>query len=237
MIMTRVRPSWYMGGWMALWAIVSTLTAVAHDFKGLLLTRFFLGVTEAPFYPGALYVLSLFYTRKEIATRISILFTANICGTAFAGLIAIGVFEMSGYSGLSGWRWLFILQGIITFVLAIISIFILPDEPATTKWLSPEERKLAHDRIVKDTVEVKQNQSPWAGLREAAKDRKLWVLVVMQHFHMAASNFKNFFPTIVGTLGYSRNVTLALTCPPYLVSGVIAIAYAWNSGRMNERTW
>lgn len=222
---------------MALWAVVSTLTAVTHDFKGLLLTRFFLGITEAPFYPGALYVLSLFYTRKEIATRISILFTANICGTAFAGLIAIGVFEMSGTAGLSGWRWLFILQGIITFVLSIVSVFILPDEPLTTRWLTPEERHLAHNRIEKDTVEVKQNQSVWTGLREAAKDRNLWILVLMQHFHMAASNFKNFFPTIVGTLGFSRNVTLALTAPPYLLSGAIAILYSWNSGRMNERTW
>ncbi|KAI8689239.1 MFS domain-containing protein [Fusarium keratoplasticum] len=104
MLMTRLRPSLFMSGAMALWAVVSTLTAIAKDFKGLLLTRFFLGITEAPFYPGALYMLSIFYTRKEIATRISILFTANICGTAFAGLIAIGVFEMSGVAGLSGWR-------------------------------------------------------------------------------------------------------------------------------------
>ena len=50
MLLTRVRPSWYMGFWMALWAIVSALTALAKDYKGLLLTRFFLGVTEAPFY-------------------------------------------------------------------------------------------------------------------------------------------------------------------------------------------
>jgi len=60
---------------MALWAVVSTLTAITKDFKGLLITRLFLGVTEAPFYSGALYLLSLFYTRKEIATRMSILFT------------------------------------------------------------------------------------------------------------------------------------------------------------------
>jgi predicted MFS family arabinose efflux permease len=52
MIMTRVRPSLFMSGAMALWAVVSTLTGIAKDFKGLLLTRFFLGVTEAPFYPG-----------------------------------------------------------------------------------------------------------------------------------------------------------------------------------------
>ncbi|KAM0235582.1 hypothetical protein ACHAP5_009707 [Fusarium lateritium] len=229
MLMTRVRPSLYMSGAMCLWAVVSTLTAICHDFKGLLLTRFFLGVTEAPFYPGALYILSIFYTRKEIATRISILFTANICGTAFAGLIAIGVFQMSGVAGLSGWRWLFILQGIITFVISLSSAWILPDEPLNTRWLTEEERQLAHDRIAADTVQIRTNTTTLAGLIDAYKDPRLWVLVFMQHFHMAASNFKNFFPTIVGTLGFGRNTTLALTCPPYIVSGIVCIVWAANS--------
>ena len=56
MFLTRTRPSYYMAGCMALWAVVSALTALSKDFKGLLLTRFFLGVTEAPYYPGALYM-------------------------------------------------------------------------------------------------------------------------------------------------------------------------------------
>ncbi|RSL60116.1 hypothetical protein CEP53_005558 [Fusarium sp. AF-6] len=237
MLMTRLRPSLFMSGAMALWAVVSTLTAIAKDFKGLLLTRFFLGITEAPFYPGALYMLSIFYTRKEIATRISILFTANICGTAFAGLIAIGVFQMSGVARLSGWRWLFILQGIITFVLSVASAWILPDEPINTRWLSEQERELAHSRVAADTVQIRTNTTTWAGLTDTCRDPRLWVLILMQHFHMAASNFKNFFPTIVGTLGFGRNATLALTCPPYIISGIVCIAWAANSGRMNERTW
>lgn len=58
-------------------------------------------------------MLAMFYTKQEIATRISILYTGNICGTAFAGLIAIGIFKMGGVAGLSGWRWLFIIQGIL----------------------------------------------------------------------------------------------------------------------------
>jgi len=62
MLLTRCRPSYYMAGCMALWAVVSGLTALSNDFKGLLLTRFFLGVVEAPFYPGALYVLGIFYS-------------------------------------------------------------------------------------------------------------------------------------------------------------------------------
>ncbi|KAF9874401.1 hypothetical protein CkaCkLH20_07964 [Colletotrichum karsti] len=202
-----------------------------QDFKGLLLTRFFLGVLEAPFYPGALYILAMFYTRQEIATRISILFTANICGTAFAGLIAVGVFEMEQVAGLAGWRWLFIIQGILTFVISIASAFILPNEPLNTHWLSESEKTLAQSRVAVDTVELQENTSTWAGLVEAARDPRLWVLVLAQHFHMAASNFKNFFPTIVDTLGFSRNATLVLTCPPYLISGAISIAWAASSGK------
>jgi MFS family permease len=60
----KVRPSIYMGCCMIVWGIVATLTACVKDFKGLVIVRFFLGFVEAPFYPGALYILSLFYTRK-----------------------------------------------------------------------------------------------------------------------------------------------------------------------------
>ena len=69
MIMNRVKPAWWMSFWMFAWAIVSTLNCLVHNFTGLLVCRFLLGVTEAPFYPGALFMISLFYNRKEAATR------------------------------------------------------------------------------------------------------------------------------------------------------------------------
>lgn len=222
---------------MALWAVCSTLQGVVHNFTGLFLARFFLGFTEAPFYPGALYLLSAFYTRAEIATRISILFAGSVCGNAFASLIAIGVFKMQNVAGLQGWRWLYIIQGLVTFVVAVISIFLLPNEPKTTRWLKPEERELAHDRIARDTVEKTANTSVWAGLKNALLDKKLWPLILTQHLCVAASGYKNFLPTVVQTLGFDQTTTLALTCPPYLVSGALSIMWSWSSGRRNERTW
>lgn len=66
MLLTRCRPSYYMAACMALWAVVSGLTALSTNFTGLLLTRFFLGVVEAPFYPGALYILGIFYSESNI---------------------------------------------------------------------------------------------------------------------------------------------------------------------------
>lgn len=226
-----------MSACMALWAIVSGLTALANSFIGLLLTRFFLGVVEAPYYPGALYILGIFYTRKELATRISILYTGNILATAFAGLIAAGIFEMSGMAGLAGWQWLFIIQGAATFVVAVGAVFFLPDDPLQTRWLTEEERQLAHSRVAGDQVGHRSSSSVMAGLKEAARDPKLWLFAFMQHMHLAANGFKNFFPTAVETLGFNRTITLVLTCPPYLIAGAISIAWSYSSGRMNERTW
>lgn len=237
LLITRLRPSIYMSVCMAVWATVSGLTALSKDYKGLLLTRLFLGITEAPYYPGALYLLGIFYTRKEIATRISILYTGNILATAFAGLIAIGVFKMDGMANLTGWQWLFILQGVATFVVAIGAAFVLPDDPLKTRWLTEAERILADERIRRDTVGSKAFTSPFTGLKEAACDHKLWLFAFMQHMHLAANGFKNFFPTALETLGFDRTITLALTCPPYLIAGVISIAWSWSSGRFNERTW
>jgi hypothetical protein len=84
-------------------------------------------------------------------------------------------------SNQSGWRWLFIIQGVVTFVVAVAACFILPDEPLTTWWLNPEERQLAHARVARDTVGHSADVSMLAGLKEAIRDPKVWVFVYMQH--------------------------------------------------------
>lgn len=102
----KIRPSIYMACCAIVWGAVASLTAVVKDYVGLVLVRFFLGFVEAPFYPGALYILSLFYTRKEIATRISILYAGNIFAVSFAGLIAAAVFStLDDKYGMHGWQW------------------------------------------------------------------------------------------------------------------------------------
>ena len=140
-------------------------------------------------------------------------------------------------AGIAGWQWLFIIQGVVTLIVAISGFFILPNEPLTTWWLTPEERTLAHERTQRDTVGNQGQTTTWSGILEAAKDPKVWLFVVMQHCHLGANGFKNFFPTAVETLGFDQTITLVLTCPPYLIAGVISIAWSWSSGRFNERTW
>ncbi|KAJ4349221.1 hypothetical protein N0V95_004757 [Ascochyta clinopodiicola] len=101
----KVRPSLYMACCAIVWGCVATLTALVKNYVGLVLVRFFLGFVEAPFYPGALYILSLFYTRKEIATRVSILYAGNIFAVSFAGLIAAATFAtLDDKHGMHAWQ-------------------------------------------------------------------------------------------------------------------------------------
>ena len=106
MFMTKTRPSIYLSCCMLAWATVSACTALVQNYGGLVATRFLLGFVEAPYYPGALYILSIFYTRKELATRISLLYTGQVVSTGCAGLIAAATFATLGnVHGIAGWRW------------------------------------------------------------------------------------------------------------------------------------
>jgi MFS family permease len=102
------RPSIYIGVSMLLWGLVSTVSGVVKDFTGMVLVRFFLGFLEAAFLPGALLILSKWYTRRELTTRNAILFCGNLISNAFSALVGAGVLSnMQGVLGHAAWRWLF----------------------------------------------------------------------------------------------------------------------------------
>lgn len=103
--------------------------------------RLILGAAEAPFFSGCIFLMSSWYTSKELAHRIAALYSGVALANAFGGLIAAGVLpNLNGVHGIAGWRYLFIIEGIATVGIAIIASFFMPDFPDTTKWLSSEEK-------------------------------------------------------------------------------------------------
>ena len=176
------KPSLYLPGVMIVWGIVSTATAATQSFGGLLACRFFLGFVEAPYFPGCLFYLSKWYTRKELALRTALLYSGSTIAGAFSGLIGAGIIGNLDYArGLRSWRWLFIIEGAATVVIAIAVIPIMPDFPQTTHWLSEEEKVLASWRLEKEAGEEdtddESKQSFWSGFNLAIKDTKTWILV------------------------------------------------------------
>ncbi|KAK5161644.1 hypothetical protein LTR04_003931 [Oleoguttula sp. CCFEE 6159] len=214
MLITRLRPSLYLGLAMATWGLVSACHATVTSFQGLVVVRFFLGFVEAPFFPGAVFLMSCWYTRAELTKRISWLYSGNALANMFGGLLGAGILgNLSGAHGIAGWRWLFIIEGTITFGVALFAAFILPDFPATTKWLTEEERYFAAWRLLEDINEADEikSTSVWTGAKLAFADWRLYLFILLQHMSLLSQTFQYFFPSIVGTLGYGKIQTLLLT--------------------------
>ncbi|KAL2286914.1 hypothetical protein FJTKL_06428 [Diaporthe vaccinii] len=186
MILTRVRPFLYISIWVLVWSIISASTAAARNYSQLIVIRFFLGIVEAPFFPGALFLLSSCYPRRQLALRTAVLYSGLILATAFSGLIAAGIFEgLDGVHGIKGWRWLFILEGAASFAAGILGLVLLPDFPTgktgLAKWsLTEEERKVAVERMARDRVSLPETEHGILyGLKLAVTDIRTWVFVVM----------------------------------------------------------
>ncbi|KAI5478367.1 hypothetical protein MNV49_005218 [Pseudohyphozyma bogoriensis] len=141
LIVAKVRyPAVYLCLAMALWGAVSAATGAVNRYSSLVVCRFFLGFVESAFFPGALFYMSCFYTKRQFAKRVALLQCGSQSGTAFGGLLAIAILKLDGAHGIEGWRWLFIIEGVATIGLALIFAVWLPSSPQTMRALSDNER-------------------------------------------------------------------------------------------------
>ncbi|RYO85387.1 hypothetical protein DL764_009178 [Monosporascus ibericus] len=196
------------------------------------------GFAEAPFFPGAVFLMSSWYRRSELTQRMSWFYAGSSLANAFGGLIGAGVLgNLHGTHGISGWRWLFIIEGTITIGVAIASAFILPNYPATTRWLTPEERAYAQWRLVDDAGEADSAgaSSIKEGLIMALKDPRLYLFTLLQHSSLLSQTFQYFFPTIVQTLGFGTVETLLITAPVWIGTFLVSVLVTYTSGRFDDR--
>ncbi|KAI0834265.1 putative MFS transporter [Hypoxylon sp. FL0890] len=239
LLLTRVRPSIYLGVAMTIWGTISAAQAATRTFASLVVCRFFLGFAEAPFFPGAILLMSSWYTRSELALRIAWFYCGHSFANAFGGLLGAGVLgNMSGARGISGWRWLFIIEGSLTVFSAICSAFILPNYPGTTKWLTPEERAYAQWRLVKDAGEADEANASSIkdGVLLAFRDPRLYLFTLLQHASLLSQTFQYFFPSILQTLGYGNIETLLLTAPVWAATFCASLVVTYTSGRYSDRS-
>lgn len=240
MILNRIsRPSYYIPFCVCIWGMMSALTGEAKSYAGLLAARIFVGLPEAAFYPGAIYLLSRWYTRRELAFRSAILYGGLLISNAFGSLMAAGILSnMEGKMGIRAWRWLFYIEGAITVCIGLFAIWALPDYPHNTRWLSKAERRLAQVRLAEDAGEADEDSvhdTAFTGLKQALRDPKVYILAVMTCAQLLGLSFVNFFPTLTATLGFNTTISLVLAAPPWIFATIVCCVNAWHADRSGER--
>jgi MFS family permease len=116
MILVRVKPSLYLPILMFTWGGISMCLAACNSYITLSIVRFFLGVVEAGFAPGILFLLSSWYRKNELATRFALYYTASAFSGALGGLLAGAITgNLNGKGGIAGWRYLFLVSNLGIF--------------------------------------------------------------------------------------------------------------------------
>jgi MFS family permease len=240
LLITRCPPSIYLGIAAFAWGGIAAAQAGCQSYIGLVVARFFLGLAEAPVFPGALFLLSSWYTRAELSHRFAWFYAGAQLANAFGGLVAAGVLgNLNGAQGLAAWRWLFIIEGAITMTIALLAMVFLPNYPTTTKWLSPELQAYASWRLLRDTAGVSDGvdtTTPWTGLKLALTDPRVYIFLLLQHCSNLSQTFMYFFPSIVATLNYSKINTLLISACPWIATFLVALLVSYTSGRTNDRS-
>ncbi|KAK2789344.1 hypothetical protein FQN53_002186 [Emmonsiellopsis sp. PD_33] len=111
------------------WGVVILGGGFVKSWEPMVAIRLLLGLFEAGFFPGCMYLISCWYQRYQVQQRIAWFYSVNVIANGFGSLLAYGIIRMDGLSGISGWRWIFIIEGLMTCFLAILGYFLIVDFP------------------------------------------------------------------------------------------------------------
>ncbi|KAG8767274.1 hypothetical protein FRC15_005797, partial [Serendipita sp. 397] len=234
-LLKLLRPSRWIPSIMVAWGIVMTLMSLVHSFEGLVIARVFLGLTEAGLFPGVTFYLSMWYKRTEQSRRVAIFFSAATVAGAFGGILAYAIEKLDGKANLHGWAWIFLIEGLITVVVAAFAFWYMYDYPSTATFLTPDEREFVIERLKHDSTDLATHYDR-KFVFQALKDWKCWMMVfVYMGILIPVYAFSLFIPTIINELGYKASTAQLLSTPPYIAGCFFTVLVGIYSDKLKLR--
>ncbi|KAJ6471432.1 MFS transporter [Mycena sanguinolenta] len=235
-LLKRLSPSRWIAFLMLVCGSLSMGLGGTHTYAEVTIVRFLLGAFEAGLFPGLVYFLTFWYRPEERSVRVAFMLASVTLAGAFGGAIAYAVGHMNRDGGLSGWRWLFVLEGFPSCLSSILIFFLLPDYPETAHWLTEDEKKLAAYRLKDQGSKGTGAPVTWGEVKETLTEWRLYThYVVYFGVSLPFSSLSLFTPSIVAGLGYQSLKANLMTVPPYAVSYVVTLATSWSADRYNAR--
>ncbi|KAL8819261.1 MAG: hypothetical protein Q9223_002269 [Gallowayella weberi] len=178
----------------------------------------------------------MYYKRYELQKRYTFYNTAGIIAGAFGGFLAYALVKMDGLGGYAGWRWIFIIEGLLTTLIAAAAKWLIADWPENAKFLDDDERSLLVRRLKDDISYAKMDRLDRKTLKRILGDWKMWTGALM-YLGTCTSIYSvsYYLPTVLKELGYTASEAQVQTIPIYAAALVFAFAAAWLSDRLHHR--
>ncbi|KAJ6788649.1 hypothetical protein PWT90_06957 [Aphanocladium album] len=197
---------------LAIWGTITLTQAWMTNVRSFYTTRFLLGFFEGGFIPGSQYVLALFYKSDELALRTAIFYFGNYAATGTGSLLAAGILKMDGTSSLSGWRWLFILEGVFTLVVSIAFFLLMPESVSKTRPIhgmfdvfDENERAILAHRVDGPGALTRQAKATMtlSAFRQTILNVRSWLHLLLNAVALTPKGALQLYtPSIIKSLGF-----------------------------------
>ncbi|KAL1955676.1 hypothetical protein VTO42DRAFT_8221 [Malbranchea cinnamomea] len=232
---------------MILWSIVSAAQFWLNGRTSFLVCRVILGLLQGGFIPDVILYMSYFYKGTELPFRIALFYVANRLTDVIAPLLAFGILRLRGYGGYEGWRWLFLLEGLLTLVIGIWSIFRMAPSVSQTKawwrpkgWFTEREEKIIVNRILRDDPSKGDMHN-----REAITLKLLWkcicdydlwpMYLVGLTYAIPATPPDQYLTLTLRSLGFDTFQTNLLSIPAQITTTINMLILTYLSEKVRQR--
>ncbi|RHZ63456.1 uncharacterized protein CDV56_108631 [Aspergillus thermomutatus] len=248
LISKKLGPDRWIPMQITVWSVVATAQCALTGRGSFFATRALLGILEGGFIPDIVLWLSYFYTSRELPTRLGLFWTALSATTIITSFMAFGLLHMRGVLGWAGWRWLFLIEGLVTLLVGLASFFKMPASAVDTKkwfrpkgWFTDHEVRIVVNRVLRDDPSKgdMQNRQPitprilWKTLR----DHDLWPIYALGlTVYTPMVPVSSYITLTLKGLGFNTFVTNLLTIPYSVGHIIMLLGLTWLSERLNERS-
>ncbi|OTA55815.1 MFS general substrate transporter [Hypoxylon sp. EC38] len=216
------------------WGVSLACMAAAHNFGGLLATRFFLGVFEASVAPSFVAITQMWWRRREQTVRTSYWYAMNGITNMFGSLITYGLGHIS--SQLHSYQIIFMFFGVITVAFSFVMLTFMPDSPIEAKFLSDEDKLIAVERLRMNQMGVISREWRNDHLKEALLDPKSWFwFALLFSISIPSGGISTFGPLIVETFGFDQFQTILFNIPFGFVQLVATVGGAFIAQRLKMK--
>jgi ACS family tartrate transporter-like MFS transporter len=223
---------------MVTWGAVGVAMGFMRTAAEFHWLRFLLGAAEAGFFPAILVYLNRWFVAEDRAKAIALFMSAIPLAYILGGPLS-GVLMKLDWCGLTGWRWLFILEGFPAIVLGVATLWMIPEKPAEARWLDDTEKHWLEARLAREAAERLARDGGSLTLWRAFRDPRVLLFAAAYFFGLVASNGLGFWlPTMVKSLsGLSTLTVTLLVSLPYSLGFIAKLVAGWSSDRTGDRRW
>lgn len=225
----------WIGVTTLVWGLLSAAMGYADTEFKFLTIRVLLGVAEAGFFPGMIYLTSQWFPQANRAAVMGLFYMGAPLAMAFGSPLSGALLELHGFLGHPGWYWMFVIEGILAFLAGIWTFFYLDDTPSTAKFLTTEEKNILVNQM---TLEESNKKAASAKLVDALKNPKIWHFAIIYGcIQCGVYGLIFFLPTqVAGIMGSKVNfLTSLVTALPWLCALVGTFFIPRYSDRTQER--